>query len=695
MNKPHKRGAHLLALLLGLCLPFNTIMGQTNTAATAPSSAAAQTGRGVNLKYMDTSAKPCQDFYQYASGNWLASNPIPADRSTWGAGSELSEKNFEVLRQILEDAAKDKGAPKGSARRKVGDFYRSGMDEARIEAEGAKPLAREFARIEAIKDVGTLQDAIAHLHRLNLSPAFNFFAYQDYKNSTRIISWLYQGGLGLPNRDYYTKEDERSKEIRTQYVAHVAKMFELLGDNPQQAAAQARAVMEMETRLARASMTPVEERDPNATYHRMTLAQLNALVPGLSWNRYFKSLGLTDPGDINVAQPAFYKEVGQMMTSVPVADWKTYLRWQLINAQAPRLSSAFVNEDFHFNGRVVRGTKELRPRWKRILTATDSSLGEALGQLYVERNFSPQAKAKALELVMNLKAALRDRLKVLDWISEATRQQALKKLDAINVKIGYPDKWRDYSALNIDDGSYVLNAMRADEFEFQRNINKIGKPIDRREWSVSTPTVDAYYNPNFNEIVFPAGILQPPFFDPTADDATNYGGVGAIIGHELTHGFDDQGRQFDAEGNLKDWWTAEDQKNYNQRAAIVEAQFNEYVPLEDLHINGKLTLGENIADLGGLKIAYLAFQKSLEGKPRPPVIDGFTPEQRFFLAFAQNWRRNIRPEALRLMLATDPHSPPRFRVLGPVSNMPEFFAAFGCKPGDSGIRGEAIQVKIW
>ena len=677
-----------LALLLGLCLPLNTIVGQST-------STAGQTTRGVYPKYMDTSVKPCEDFYQYANGNWLSNNPIPADRSSWGAGSELAEKTQQAIHQILEEAAKDANAPKGSARRKVGDFYRSGMDEARIEAEGIKPLAQEFARIEAIKDTQTLQDVIAHLHRMNVNPAFNFFAYQDYKNSTRIIAWLYQGGLGLPNRDYYTKEDEKSKEIRTQYVAHIAKMLELLGDKPDAAAAGAKTIMAMETRLAKASMTPVEERNPNATYHKMTLAELNALVPGFTWNRYFRGIGLTDPGDINVAQPAFYKEVGQMMTSVPISDWKTYLRWTLINTEAGRLSSAFVNQDFNFYGRIVRGTKELRPRWKRMFSATDQALGDALGQLYVERYFSPQAKAKALELVMNLKAALRDRLKVLDWISEGTRQQALKKLDAINVKIGYPDKWRDYSALNIDGGSYVLNAMRADEFEFKRNLNKIGKPIDRQEWGVTTPTVDAYYNPNFNEIVFPAGILQPPFFDPQADDASNYGGVGSVIGHELTHGFDDQGRQFDAEGNLRNWWTAEDEKNYNARAVIVEKQFDEFIPLEAVHINGKLTLGENIADLGGLKIAYLALQKSMEGKPRPPAIDGFTPEQRFFLSFAQNWRRSTRPEALRLMLASDPHSPPRFRVLGPVSNMPEFFAAFGCKPGDSGIRAENVQVKIW
>ncbi|HYY58701.1 MAG TPA: M13 family metallopeptidase N-terminal domain-containing protein, partial [Pyrinomonadaceae bacterium] len=395
MNKHNRRNA-LLALLLSVSLPLNIALGQTSTVA--------QTGRGINLKYMDTSAKPCVDFYQYAAGNWLANNPVPADRSAWGAGSELTEKNFEVLHQILEEAAKDTNAPKGSPKRKVGDFYRSGMDEARIEAEGAKPLAEEFARIEAIKDIPSLQDEIARLHRHNLAPAFAFFAYQDYKNSTRIISWLYQGGLGLPNRDYYTNEDEKSKEIRTQYVAHIARMLELLGDKPEQAASEAKTVMEMETRLAKASMTPVEERDPAATYHKMTLAELNTLTPGFSWNRYFKSLGLADPGDINVAQPEFYKEVGRMMTSVPTSDWKTYLRWQLINTQAGRLSSAFVNEDFNFYGKTLRGTKELRPRWKRILEATDQSLGEALGQLYVERAFSPKAKAKAQELVTNLKA---------------------------------------------------------------------------------------------------------------------------------------------------------------------------------------------------------------------------------------------------------------------------------------------------
>jgi putative endopeptidase len=674
----------LPALLLVLCLTLSVVVGQTQ-----------QQGHGINLQYMDTNVKPCQDFYQYANGNWLTKTEIPADRPSWGAGSELYEQNLVLLHGILEDAAKDASAPKNSPKRKVGDFYRSGMNEARIEAEGTKPLAQEFARIESIKDLSSLQDEVAHLHKLNISPAFSFFGYQDYKNSTRIIAWLYQGGLGMPNREYYTKEDDKSKEIRAQYVAHVARMLELLGDKPEQAANEAKTVMEMETRLAKASQTPVEERDPNATYHRMTLAELNQLTPGLKWEGYFKTIGLADPGDINVAQPAFYKELGQMMTSVAVADWKTYLRWQLINAEANRLSSAFVNENFNFNGKVIRGTKELQPRWKRVLTLTDNLLGEALGQLFVERAFSPQAKAKAQEMIMNLKAALRDRIKVLDWITEVTRQQALKKLDAIAVKVGYPDKWRDYSTLKIDDGSYVLNAMRADEFEFQRNLNKIGKPVDKTEWGITTPTVDAYYNPNFNEIVFPAGILQSPFFDPAADDAVNYGGVGAIIGHELTHGFDDQGRQFDAEGNLKDWWTAEDAKNYNARSSIVETQYNEYVPLETLHVNGKLTLGENIADLGGLKIAYLAYQKSLEGKPRPPVVDGFTPEQRFFLSFAQNWRRNTRPESVRLMLQGDPHSPPRFRVNGPVSNMPEFSQAFQCKPGDSGIRPENVQVKIW
>lgn len=686
MNMPQKSGVALLTLVWAVNIISTPLIAQPRS----PQPSA----HGIDVKSIATNVKPCRDFYRYANGTWIDNNPIPADRSSWGAGSELYEKNLVVLHQILEDAAKA-NAPKGSVTRKVGDFYRAGMDEAKIEAEGVTPLNKEFARIAGIKDRAGLADEIAHLHRLTVYPVFGFFAYQDFKNSTRIIAQLYQGGLGLPDRDYYTNEDDKSKEIRKQYGEHVAKMFELLGDKPVQAAAEANTVMALETRLAKSSMTQVEQRDPNAIYHKLTLAELNALTPGYSWNRYFAGIGIAQPGDINVAQPEFFKEVGRMMVSVSIGDWQTYLRWQLIHATASKLSSRFVNEDFRFNGTILGGAKELRPRWKRVLQATDSDLGEALGQLYVAKAFGPEAKARAQAMVANLKAALRDRLSTLEWIGEDTRKQALKKLDAIAVKVGYPDKWRDYSGLAVDGGSYVMNDFQASEFEFERNLKKIGKPIDRSEWGITTPTVDAYYNPNFNEIVFPAGILQPPFFDPKADDATNYGAIGSVIGHELTHGFDDQGHQFDADGNLKNWWTAEDEKNYNERAALIDKQYSDYVAIEDLHINGKLTMGENIADLGGLKIAYLALQKALAGKPRPEKIDGYTPEQRFFLSFAQSWRSSRRPEFTRLLIATDPHSPPQFRVLGPVSNMPEFLKAFDCEGENSLARPEALRVKIW
>lgn len=651
--------------------------------------------RGIDLSYINTNTKACQDFYEYAAGNWLANNPIPADRSSWGAGSELYEKNQNVLHEILEAAAKDESAAKGSPAAKVGDFYRAGMDEARIESEGIKPLTPEFDRITAIKDRASLQAELAHLHRLNINPVFSSSAYQDFKDSTRIITWLYQDGLGLPDRDYYFKDDDKSKQLRAAYVTHIAKMFELLGDKPDQAAAESRTVMGLETRIAKASMSAVEQRDPEALYHKTDVAALDKLAPNISWSRYFSAIGLKDPGDINVGQPAVLTEFNAMVSDVPMADWQAYLRWQLIHASAPYLSSAFVNENFDFYGKVLAGQKEQRPRWKRVESTTDELLGEALGQLYVARAFTPEAKARALAMVTNLKAALRDRISALDWIGEDTRKQALRKVDAIRIKVGYPEKWRDYSALSIDRSSYIQNVLRAREFEYQRNLNKIGKPVDRTEWGMTPPTVDAYYNPNFNEIVFPAGILQPPFFDPDADDAVNYGSIGSVIGHELTHGFDDEGHKFDADGNLKGWWTSDDEKNYAARAALVESQYNDYIGVESMHINGKLTLGENIADLGGLKIAYYAFEKSLAGKPRPENIDGYTPEQRFFLAFAQNWRRNTRPEALRLMLQTDPHSPPRFRVLGVIANLPEFAKAFGCQEGDPLVRPEKSQARIW
>jgi len=668
-----------MLLMVGILLAAAVFAGESKPAEI----------HGFNPASMDTSAKPCDDFYQFANGNWLANNPIPADRSSWGAGSELSEKNLQVLREILDDAAKHTTASAGSIKQKVGAFYRSGMDEKKIETDGAKPLDQEFSRIAGIKNTEDLLKVIARLHRSNVNVSFGFFVYQDFKNSDQNARWLYQGGLGMPDRDYYTSDDEKMKGIRQEYVLHVQKMFELLGDSTEKAQAESKSVMDFETRLAKASMTPVEQRDPNAIYNKKTFADLVSLTPNISWKVYFDGIGLAEPADTIVGQPLFLKEVDSMFHDVSLDDWKTYLRWQLINSTASLLSSPFVNEDFHFNSAVIRGTKELRPRWKRILSSTDQRLGEALGQLYVEKVFGAEAKERARIMVENLMAALRDRLMDLDWIGEDTRKQAIRKLNAITVKIGYPDNWRDYSKLAVDQPAYVLNVMQADEFEFQRNLNKLGKAPDRTEWGITPPTVDAYYNPTFNEIVFPAGILQPPFFDAKADDAANYGSIGSVIGHELTHGFDDQGHQFDADGNLKSWWTPQDEENYKARATLVEKQYDEYIAIDTLHINGKLTLGENIADFGGLKIAYLAFQKATKDKP-PGDVNGYTPDQRFFLAFAQGWRRNIRPETVRLMVATDPHSPTRYRVLGPLSRMPEFLKAFGCQSG-----GTNINQTLW
>jgi putative endopeptidase len=648
---------------------------------------------GIDLTNLNTTVQPAADFYQFANGGWLPKNPIPADLSRWGSFNEVQERNYVVLHEILESAAAQTSAPHGSIIQKVGDFYASGMDSAKIEADGLSPIAGELKKIDDIKDAAGFTAALAHSHTMGVRSFFNFFAGQDDKKSTDIIAVLRQGGLSLPDRDYYTKEDDRSKELRAKYVEHLTKMFQLIGDDAATAASHAAVVMKIETALATASKTRVELRDPEANYHKMSLAELATLAPDFPWAGYFAGIGLPAPGNINVGQPEFFKAAAAMAKSVPVDDWKVYLRWHLVNDAADQLSSAFVNQNFEFFGKTLNGTKELRPRWKRVLMATDGSLGEALGQLYVEKAFSASAKARAKQLVENLRTTLAARISKLEWMSDATKTQALKKLNAFTVKIGYPDKWRDYTALDLDRSSYAVNAMRASAFEFQRNLAQIGKPVDRSEWGMSPPTVNAYYNPLMNEIVFPAGILQPPFFDANADDAVNYGGIGAVIGHEMTHGFDDQGRQFDADGNLRDWWTPEDGKNYLSRASIVEKQFDGYVVLDSLHVNGKLTLGENIADLGGLTIAYYAMQMALDKDGRPALIDGYTPEQRFFISWATIWRQNIRPENQKVRLVTDPHSPGQFRCNGPLSNMTEFMKAFSVQEGAPMVRSE--KAKIW
>lgn len=652
--------------------------------------------RGIDTANLCTTCKACDDFYQYANGGWLAKNEIPAAFSTWGTTSALREKNVAALRQILEDAAKNTAAPAGSNEQKIGDFYASCTDEPRIESLGAKPLAPEIANINKMTSVKDLPTTLGKLHDMSIQALFGFGAVQDFKNSSVVNAIAAQGGLALPDRDYYLKDDEKSKSTRDAYVRHVTNMFKLLGDDADKAAAEAQTVLKIETQLAQNSLDRVSRRDLSKQYNKMTVADLKAVTPDFDWSAYLKALGAPKFADVNMAHPAFFKAVDGMLSTVPLDDWKTYLRWQLVHDAAEALSSAFVNENFDFYGKTLNGTKELLPRWRRCVMATDRTLGEALGEVYVKKAFPPEAKARMKELVNNLIAALREDIMTLTWMSEPTRKQAIAKLESFAVKIGYPDKWRDYSNLKIDRTSYVDNLLRASRFEVHRGLSKIGRPVDKTEWGMTPPTINAYYNPLMAEIVFPAGILQPPYFDLNADDAVNYGAIGGVIGHEMSHGFDDQGRKFDAKGNLADWWTEADAKNYMERATCVEQQFSGFrVEEVGLNQNGKLVLGESIGDLGGLKIAWLAFQKSLQGKPRPANIDGFTPEQRFFLGWAQVWGRNQRVEAIRQQMLTDPHPLGRFRVNGPISNMPQFAEAFGCKAGDAMVRPADKRCQVW
>jgi putative endopeptidase len=647
---------------------------------------------GFDTANLDKTCKPCDDFFQFAMGGWMKSNPIPPEYSTWGSFTVLADRNQQGLREILEASAKA-DMPSGSNERKIGDFYWSCMDTAAIEGAGTKPIDALLLRISLMKSIADLQVTAARLQQQGFAVLFRFTSNQDAKDSTKVIATALQGGLGLPERDYYLRTDEKSKKLRDDYSAHVARMLQLLGDAPEKSAAEAATVLAIETSLAKASMSNVDLRDPIKTYHKMKVPEVQLLTPGFSWDTYLRSLGHGEVQELNVAQPNFFVALNAQLGSTPLEDWKTYFRWHLVDSAAPGLPEKFVDEDFDFRGRILTGAKEIQPRWKRCVQSTDRNLGEALGQLYVQKYFPPEAKTRALEMVHNLVAALRDDLQTLPWMGPETRTQATAKLQAFAVKIGYPDKWRDYSALKVDRSSYLQNLERSSEFEFQRRLNKIGKPVDRGEWGMTPPTVNAYNNSSMNEIVFPAGILQPPFYDPKADDAINYGGMGAVIGHEITHGFDDHGSQFDGQGNLKNWWSAEDLKNFKERAQCVSDQFDGYVVDGDLHENGKLVLGESIADLGGLAISYAAYEKSLQGKPRPPDRDGFTPEQRFFLGWAQVWGANERLEFARLMANTNPHPLPRFRGNGPLSNMAEFAQAFGCKKGDTMVREKVC--KIW
>ncbi len=642
-------------------------------------------GPSLDVRWLDRSADPCSDFYQFSCGGWMKANPIPTDQASWSVYGKLTNENQAYLWGILDDLGRNTGKPRTPAQQKIGDHFAACMDEAAVEKLGAQPLNPMLEQITAVKDVKGLAPLMAKMHLASVnfyfsSLMFGFEASQDYADSSQIIAFASAGGLGLPDRDYYTKTDEKSQDLRQKYEAHVGRMLRLLGDSPEAATRQAGRVLAIETALAKASLTRVEKREPHNLFHKMGRADLQALTPSFDWNAYLAASGLLGVQTLNVTEPEFFKAMEEQLKSVPLDDWKSYLRWHWAHRKSPYLSSAFVNEDFDFFSRTLRGTPQLRPRWKRCVSLVDRQLPDALGQEFVHRTFSPDMKRRTQQMTRQIESAMEQDINQLTWMGPATKQQALAKLHGIVNKIGYPDKWRDYGALNITRGDFAGNVERANTFESKRWLDKIGKPVDRTEWFISPPTVNAYYDPQMNDINFPAGVLQPPLYDIKIDDAPNYGNTGSTIGHELTHGFDDEGRQFDARGNLHDWWTQEDAASFEKRAQCVVDQYAQYVIVDDIKINSKLTEGEDVADIGGTILAWMAWTSAEAGK-KPDHREGFTPEQRFFIGLAQWACENQRPENLRVSAITNPHSPGKYRINGVVVNMPEFQQAFSCKTG--------------
>ena len=637
--------------------------------------------KGLDPALMDKSGDACADFYQYSCGGWLKQNPIPPDQASYGRDTELAERNRLILRDILEKAALDSSG-RNAVEQKIGDYYASCMDEKVIEEKGIAPLKPELDRIAALKSKSELPEELARLHLLGVDAFFSYGSDQDFKDATSVIAEADQGGLGLPERDYYTRTDAKSAETRKQYTTHVSNMLQLTGETPTAAQADARKIMALETALAKASLTVTQRRDPASIYHKLPLADLEKMDPVFAWNRYLHATDTPPVESLNVAVPNFFKALQSVLEQQDLPTIKTYLRWHLVHEMAPMLPAKFVAENFDFYGQKLQGQKELQARWKRCVRSTDHQLGEALGQKYVERQFGPENKERTLRMVKDIEAAMGRDIDQLSWMSAETKHKAKEKLDQVANKIGYPDKWRDYSKYEVIRGDALGNFIRGTEFESHRQIAKIGKPVDRGEWGMSPPTVNAYYNPQMNDINFPAGILQPPYYDPKADDAVNYGDAGGVIGHELTHGFDDEGSQFDGKGNLSNWWTAADRKEFDTRTACVAKEYDQFIAVDDVHLNGKLTLGENVGDLGGLKLAFMAYMaRAAAGQERDESLDGFTPEQRFFLGYAQGWCENDTPEILRLQAQTDPHSTTKYRVNGVVINLPEFQKAFSCKTG--------------
>lgn len=650
--------------------------------------------KSFDLNAMDKTANPCEDFYEYACGNWRKHNPIPSDQSRWGRFNELAEYNRQVLHDILEKASAND--PKRSpVMQKIGDYYATCMDEKTVNDKGAAPLKPELDRIAGITTKDQVIETVAYLHSLGVQALFNFGAQPDLHNASVVVAGVIQGGLGLPDRDYYIAEDAKSQETRQKYVEHIAKMLHLLGDDDSAAQKEAQTVMAIETKLAQAAMERVKMRDPRNRDHKMAVGELNSLAPNFQFERFFAASGAPSFTEVNVVPPDFFQKTNAVLNDVSVDDWKTYLRWHALRSAAPNLSEPFVQENFDFTGRYLNGQKELQARWKRCTQETDRLLGEALGQPYVKETFGPDGKQRMLKMVDALEQALSQDIQQLDWMTPETKKQAEVKLQAITNKIGYPDTWRDYSTVEIARGDLLGNSQRARAFEVKRNLNKIGKPLDKKEWTMTPPTVNAYYQAAENDINFPAGILQPPFFDKNVDDAVNFGGIGVVIGHELTHGFDDQGSKFDAEGNFKNWWTDADRAEFEKRTGCIVDEYSSFIAVDDVHLNGRLTLGENTADNGGIRIALRALRtamaKDATNKAKGKK-DGFTPEQRFYLGFAQVWCENHTPESARLLAKTDPHSPGEYRVKGTLQNNEDFAKAFNCKAGDKMVSANACHV---
>jgi len=641
---------------------------------------------------MDLSVKQGDNFYQYSNGGWIKNNPVPSDKTQYGSFTVLYDNNQNKLKDLVTEVSKSKNE-KGTNAQKIADFYNSGMDTAKIEADGIEPIKPYLQSIDSISTTDDFIKQVAQMHMLGFTPLFHFSNVQDEKNSSNVIAILYQGGISLPDRDYYLSDDEMSQNIRTKYIEFVSNMFSLAGEN-ENAKKYADIVFNIETKLAENAFTRLELRDPFTNYNKVNLNGLKEISPNINWDLYFNTINLTATNEINVAQKKFVSGLSNLVNDISINDWKIYLKWKVINSSANYLTSDFEKENFAFYGGVLSGQKEMRPRWKRVLATTDGALGEALGQLYVEKYFPPAAKDRMIKLVNNLKTSFEGRIKNVDWMTDTTKQKAIEKLNAITVKVGYPDKWKDYSKLEITPNNYLGNVIATNKFNFEDGISKIGKPYDKSQWGMSPQTVNAYYSPNSNEIVFPAAILQPPFFYMDADDAVNYGGIGVVIGHEMTHGFDDQGRNYDKDGNLNNWWTETDSKAFDERKQVVIDQFNNYTELDSLHVNGELTIGENLADLGGLNIAWDAFMTTEQAKTTD-TIAGFTPKQRFILAYAKLWRQNILDEELMRRLKEDVHSPGDARVNVPLFNLDQLYENFKISENDKLYRKKEDRARVW